>query len=327
MHTYKMYRRRKSHEPPGFYSTAHSPEPPTLCLWRYLQLPPQLLIGPKTRNIVFSTFYSHVFINSPFPPRPFPDIHRGKVSGKPLPLRSIGWPTMPSLASPQKAQRGFKKKTHTDFSCCLLIGAFVWQLYVTWYYVYICWLFYMKHYINWLVGFCPWTLGSSPNIFTAQVNKLSRYKELKMLNDWMRQSGIPDKIDSRQSACMLSSKTSSPDSKSFCTWSKLHADLWQVTVFWSIISNIILFLTVEWHVEIQIIGFKTHEQCYTKWFGLDGFQVCILTILWMSRSTECSYSNNWTNLPGTTKKNSYPFGKVIYHTLGKGKLCSKVPLG
>ena len=148
-----------------------------------------------------------------------------------------------------------------------------------------------------------------------------------MLNDWMRQSGIPDKIDSRQSACMLSSKNSSPDWKSFCTWSKLHADLWQVTVFWSsIISIIILFLTAEWHVEIQIIGFKTHEQCYTKWFGLDGFQVCILTILWMSRSTECSYSNNWTNLPGTIKK-QLPFRKVTYPTLGKGTLCLKVPLG
>lgn len=219
---------------------------------------------------------------------------------------------MPSLASPQKAQRGFKKKLTRIFRAVYWLGRLYgnYMLHDIMFTYVDC--FFMKHYINWLVGFCPWTLGSSimgPNIFTAHVNKLSSYKELKMLNDWMRQSGIPDKIDSRQSACMLSSKNSSPDWKSFCTWSKLHADLWQVTVFWSIISNIILFLTVEWHVDIQIIGFKTHEQCYTKWFGLDGFQVSILTILWMSRSTECSYSNNWTNLPGTIKKTVTPLGK------------------
>lgn len=248
-----------------------------------------------------------------FHPGRFPTSTGGRFLGNPYHWGQLDDPLCHHWHHLKKPREDSKKKTHTDFSCCLLIGAFVWQLYVTWYYVYICWLFYMKHYINWLVGFCPWTLGSSiigPNIFTAHVNKLSSYKELKMLNDWMRQSGIPDKIDSRQSASMLSSKNSSPDWTSFCTWSKLHADLWQVTVFWSsIISIIILFLTVEWHVEIQIIGFKTHEQCYTKWFGPDGFQVSILTILWMSRSTECSYSNNWTNLPGTNWKTVTPLGK------------------
>ena len=118
-------------------------------------------VGPKTKSISFSTFYPHVPTNNPFPPRPFPNIHKGKVSGKPWPLRSIGWPTMPSLSSPQKAT---KNSENTGFCA-------VYWLHVIYYYVCICLLFYMKRNINWLGGFCPWTVASStmgPNIFLTE---------------------------------------------------------------------------------------------------------------------------------------------------------------
>ena len=142
--------------------------------------PPNFSLAQKPETSFLVHFIHMSSSTAHFHPRRFPTSFPGQGFWETLTIE-VNWMTHYAITgitseSPERIQ----KKTHTDFSCCLLIGAFVWQLYVTWYYVYICWLFYMNHYINWLVGFCPWTLGSSimgPNIFTAHVNKLSSYKE------------------------------------------------------------------------------------------------------------------------------------------------------
>ena len=162
-----MYRKWKSHEPsdhgnwsPWFYSSTYSTDPPTLCLSRHLQLPPTSH-WPKNKKHHVSMFLFKVLHQQPISNEAISK----KVSGQPLPLRSIGWPAMPSLASPTKARWFWRLHRFRRFWKYWIYGFCNVYIY---YYVYICLLYYIEHYLNWLVGFCPWTVGSSTmgeNIF------------------------------------------------------------------------------------------------------------------------------------------------------------------